>query len=183
MAGLLQMPMCALAGACILVSCSNAPRAGRDVSSGDVGVPNPDVRVVEESPSDVFVNDDTAPVDLGTRCERGTYWDGEKCSVLVGCSGIALVRDEHGCVFFPGTMGRLTTAECEADEDCVNSPYGPNCILRVCHETPPCQTNEDCDDGNECVQQATCMPPPGACEDHDDCPDPAFCHHIEGMCI
>lgn len=125
---------------------------------------------------------DASGLDSGAQCERGQYWDGEKCSTLVGCSGIALIHDEHGCLFLPGTQGRLTAAECEMDLDCEESPYGPNCILRVCHESAPCDVDEDCEEGLACVNQATCIPPGEECMNHGDCEPYATCIASLGVC-
>ena len=120
-----------------------------------------------------------------SRCERGTWYDAELglCNVLLGCNWFALVRDEHGCVFFPDTIGRLTQAECASDDDCTNSVHGPYCVTRVCHEYPPCTDDEDCAEGLVCINYAICMPPRSSCSDDDDCPEPAIClTDFDGMC-
>jgi hypothetical protein len=142
-----------------------------------------DVGIDQTSESDMKSDDITdayIPTVDQTRCPRGTYWDGGECNSLAGCSWFVLTRETRGCAYLPQTQGRMSDAQCVSDEDCRESNFGPYCITRVCHNTPPCSSDVDCAEGLECIQGETCMEPPHACETREDCPDPATC--VDGLC-
>ena len=164
-----------------LSACSGGSEVQLDAGQPDL---SPDVGF-DGGTIDANNNDTTMEPDSSSesRCARGTYYDAELdiCNGLAGCSAFTLVRDDLGCVFFPDTLGYLTTAECETNEDCADSEYGPNCILRVCHENPPCETDEDCTDGLVCLKWAICLPPRSTCESDDDCQHPGVCRS-DGLC-
>lgn len=70
--------------------------------------------------------------------------------------------DDIGCVFeYDGdpseSAGLFSGKECDTDEDCAQSPYGPHCIRRVCHMNGPCETDDDCGEGLVCVWSIICV--------------------------
>lgn len=125
----------------------------------------------------------SAWMDIDRPCPRGEHLEDGVCVSAAGCSQLQLTRDDLGCLYYPDTTGRFTTAECEVDADCAGSPYGENCILRVCQTAERCAEDNDCADGEECVGQAACIPERSACESDDDCLDPGFCLPGEGICV
>lgn len=164
----------------IMVGCSADSEGGSFVDSGDLDISSNIKEVGISTSNDANTGSD----DSGTRCERGTYLDREndRCTSLTGCSAIALTAPDRGCVFYVDTIGRSTTAECETNADCLDSPYGPNCILRVCHEQEPCSAEGECDEALVCINGAICMPPRSACTTDDDCMPPGQCLTFEGLC-
>lgn len=107
----------------------------------------------------------------GERCERGTQCLAEKCRSSPGCAEGNL-HEYDGCVVYDQTRSKYSTPECECDDACTDSPYGPYCVMKVCQPYPPC------DDENPCSAGSTCYPT----GDPLFCPDPDVCYE-ERLCL
>lgn len=120
-----------------------------------------------------FVGLDESCSGENIRCERGTYCEDllKTCSTAYGCA----IRPENseepqGCLITPHGVGRLTTKECEVDNDC----EATECILGVCQDLVRCDQQDQCEQDEEC-RVGYCLKPQITCETDNDCPEPLFC--------
>ena len=152
------------------------PVATHDTGYVDLGFSDADLTDVAND-IDPGTADSSRTVDFGRKCERGTIptRDGEDCFEQIGCARFSLLNPDHGCLLLPDTQGRFTEKECESDADCEDSPYGPYCFLRVCHSSPPCDDDSDCEAPEECYDRETCLPPSSECTTDEDCLAPGHC--------
>lgn len=168
--------------ACVQDRAPDASDAGRGDSSTqpkDGGLAlDTESNVGEEAGSSDARDDNSCPCPRGWYCDRTS----NTCTSVAGCYKGILQREDLGCLFLPGTVGRVTTAECETDLDCVDSEYGATCILRVCHDLRSCEDGEECPEGFECRNFAACMLPREPCESDEDCPPSTVCFVVDKLC-
>lgn len=119
---------------------------------------------------DVFDASSDASPNCGSHadCPRGSLCQpafvGTACNEITGCGLVwgDQVPSDQGCLFDHEYdpfiyAGLSSAAECGSDEECSDSPWGPYCIRRVCHDNPPCEVDEDCQDGYLCFHKTICV--------------------------
>lgn len=109
----------------------------------------------------------SGPCRQSSDCPRG-----QRCEPPLACFGSTgcgviwndSVPPDIGCVFeYDGDgdpsrqAGLFSAKECDIDEDCIQSPYGPHCIRRACHMNGPCEIDDDCGEGLVCVWSIICV--------------------------
>lgn len=91
--------------------------------------------------------------------------------------------DEFGC--WPSDDGGGGGGwSCSDDDDCA---AGCACVDGYCEEFGFCETSDDCPEGFECDDRASCVPSddpePTPCNDSDDCEEGSYCDLNVGECV
>ncbi len=123
-----------------------------------------------DSGSSADVGRDTAEATLGescaaTKCTRGLVCDQstKTCNELIGCGEFGPPIDEElGCYFTLTGEGRVTSKECDSNEDCMDG----ECVYRVCQNLTGCESDMDC---SEVCRWRFCQDELTPCTEEQDC--------------